>query len=360
MSEQVEQAAERPTKTGWYNHQNSATPLFFDGSNFLDHPNADDPFPEHWLSRCWQGPLVFESVEIAARDAELARLRTAMSVQREEIEQILGKALGCPWFKDDQKNFPGATEANGVCVGDHVAETLAIEAAEELAELRSQLLGRLVSDDEARELQDILCTLTPSGTALKTSARELVAAFERWRTKSDLWMRAAREAQVERDELRRQLEQRESRVRELEGELGAAMAEIRGVKGFAGWDRDDPSPADSAAAEMFNSIEQLKYTQNKLTACVKINIGRAREWKQRATAAEQRAVEAERYKPKVIMGDGKKQLPLHHHIAENIPDKDCNLPYSNFVSMGELTIKGRIYLDYGKPEFPTTESEVSE
>ncbi len=34
-----------------------------------------------------------------------------------------------------------------------------------------------VSNDEARELQDILRTLTPSGTALKTSARELVEAL---------------------------------------------------------------------------------------------------------------------------------------------------------------------------------------
>ena len=28
-----------------------------------------------------------------------------------EIEQILGKALMYPWFKDDQCNFPNATEA---------------------------------------------------------------------------------------------------------------------------------------------------------------------------------------------------------------------------------------------------------
>ncbi len=46
-----------------------------------------------------------------------------------EISQILGKALGYPWFKDDQKNFPGATEEDGVCVGEHVAVTLAREAA---------------------------------------------------------------------------------------------------------------------------------------------------------------------------------------------------------------------------------------
>jgi hypothetical protein len=46
-----------------------------------------------------------------------------------EVEQTLGKALDYPWYKDDQKNFPGATEADGVCTGDNVAETLALEAA---------------------------------------------------------------------------------------------------------------------------------------------------------------------------------------------------------------------------------------
>lgn len=41
-------------------------------------------------------------------------------------------------------------------------------------------------------------------------------------------------------------------------DVEALRAEIRGVKGFAGWDREDDRPADSAAAEMFNEIVQLK------------------------------------------------------------------------------------------------------
>lgn len=61
--------------------------------------------------------------------AELARLKAAMSKSNDEICQSLGKALGYPWFKDDQRNFPGATEENGVCVGEHVAESIADEAA---------------------------------------------------------------------------------------------------------------------------------------------------------------------------------------------------------------------------------------
>ena len=57
----------------------------------------------------------------------------------QEIEQILGKALGYPWFKDDPKNFPTATEADGVCVGDHTAWSLAMCAADKIKELQDEL-----------------------------------------------------------------------------------------------------------------------------------------------------------------------------------------------------------------------------
>jgi FtsZ-binding cell division protein ZapB len=83
---------------------------------------------------------------LAAKDAEIADLRqlrrrneqleTACMKQQDEIQQILGKALNYPWFKDDPKNFPDATEADGVCVGDHVAESLAMEAADLIKKLR--------------------------------------------------------------------------------------------------------------------------------------------------------------------------------------------------------------------------------
>ena len=60
---------------------------------------------------------------------ECTRLKHVCSKINEEICQILGKVLGYPWFKDDKKNFPDATEVDGVCVGDHVAESIADEAA---------------------------------------------------------------------------------------------------------------------------------------------------------------------------------------------------------------------------------------
>ena len=58
--------------------------------------------------------------------------------ESEEIEQILGKALGYPWFKDDQDNFPNATEADGVAVGDHTAWSLACEAADRIKSLENR------------------------------------------------------------------------------------------------------------------------------------------------------------------------------------------------------------------------------
>ena len=47
-------------------------------------------------------------------------------------EQLLAKKLGYPWYKDDQKNFPGATEADGVCIGEGDYESLAMQAARQL------------------------------------------------------------------------------------------------------------------------------------------------------------------------------------------------------------------------------------
>ena len=57
----------------------------------------------------------------------------------DEIQQILGKALGFPRYVDDQKNFPGATEKDGVCVGEHVAATLAMQIAGEHARMKKAL-----------------------------------------------------------------------------------------------------------------------------------------------------------------------------------------------------------------------------
>lgn len=89
----------------------------------------------------------------AQRIAELEeRLRVVIDGFRRElndIEQTCGKALGYPRYCDDQANFPGATEADGVCVGDHVAASIAAElanrhrdAVEKCKRLESALLSR--------------------------------------------------------------------------------------------------------------------------------------------------------------------------------------------------------------------------
>ena len=58
----------------------------------------------------------------------------------EEIEQILGKGLGYPWFKDDPKNFPNATQADGVCVAPNTAASLAMEAVDRIRHLEDTLM----------------------------------------------------------------------------------------------------------------------------------------------------------------------------------------------------------------------------
>ena len=123
-----------------------------------------NPAAEHRCARCGQwwmathicpdlsgravpppsGPFEVTTTDklTAERDAlraEVERLRTACSRENDTISQVLGRALGYPRFADDQKNFPGATDADGVCVGDHVAASLADEAANVIRELRSEV-----------------------------------------------------------------------------------------------------------------------------------------------------------------------------------------------------------------------------
>ena len=73
---------------------------------------------------------------LAEREAEINRLRKSAIQHDHYVCQTLGKALGYPRFVDDQKNFPGATDADGVCTAEHVPETLAKEAADEIKRLR--------------------------------------------------------------------------------------------------------------------------------------------------------------------------------------------------------------------------------
>ena len=70
---------------------------------------------------------------------ETVRLRTAWAADNHVVEQALGRVLGYPRYVDDQGAFPSATEADGVCTGDHVPETLAMEAVRAITDLRAKL-----------------------------------------------------------------------------------------------------------------------------------------------------------------------------------------------------------------------------
>jgi len=98
--------------------------------------------------------------EVKYANGERMRVQDAIHKIDRDIIQTLGKALHYPWFKDDQKNFPDATEADGVAVGDHVAETLAVEAAKRIEKLEGlgpliERLRDLVSDEVWKPEMDL-------------------------------------------------------------------------------------------------------------------------------------------------------------------------------------------------------------
>ena len=86
-----------------------------------------------------------EMVEIVAKSieemlcADEKNLIAILKKEEQAIEQILGKALGYPWYIEDPKNFPNATEADGVCVGVETAWSLAMIAADKIKELEKKV-----------------------------------------------------------------------------------------------------------------------------------------------------------------------------------------------------------------------------
>ena len=78
-----------------------------------------------------------ESLAVAQADRD--RLRSACIKSNDEIQQVLGKALGFMWYKDDQEAFPSATHENGVFTGEHTAESMADVAAERITFLEKRL-----------------------------------------------------------------------------------------------------------------------------------------------------------------------------------------------------------------------------
>lgn len=74
----------------------------------------------------------------------------------DQAEQEAGRALGYPWYKDDQQNFPGATEADGVCIGEHVVDSIVAELARRFKEAEAALgaerAARIEEGERAKEI----------------------------------------------------------------------------------------------------------------------------------------------------------------------------------------------------------------
>lgn len=71
--------------------------------------------------------MQFELHEELARRWE-QKFKGALKELR-EVEQILGAALGYPLFSDYPQDWPEATPEDGICIFEHTAVTLAMEAA---------------------------------------------------------------------------------------------------------------------------------------------------------------------------------------------------------------------------------------
>jgi hypothetical protein len=114
---------------------------------------TSDKSSKHWaydLNERWFG-------EDDVRFAFAARHACYLwEVSQESIQQKLGKALGYMRYCDDQVNFPGSTTDDGVFVGEHVAETLAMEAANRLECLREVNLQLAI---EREDLMAYVCYL---------------------------------------------------------------------------------------------------------------------------------------------------------------------------------------------------------
>lgn len=104
----------------------------------------------------WMATAMQKIKRCMALEAEITGLRRAYFVEGDDICQTLGKALGYPWFKDDQDTFPNAVEADGVCVGEHVAASIAGEAASRITALEAALRRLLRCGDQGTwgELRD--------------------------------------------------------------------------------------------------------------------------------------------------------------------------------------------------------------
>lgn len=96
-----------------------------------------------------------------------------------EVEQTLGEALDYPRYIDDPKNFPDATEADGVCVGDHTPATLATEMVRKFKLLTAQNTDFLIQAmAKGTQLSEFMELFKAHAAVLKTT-QELLETVEK-------------------------------------------------------------------------------------------------------------------------------------------------------------------------------------
>ena len=98
--------------------------------------------------------------------------------ESEEIEQILGKALGYPWYTDDPKNFPNATELDGVCGGVETAWSLAMLAADKIKELEEKLKN--TTTFEIKIIDNIYCYKTNKKSHITEGYKCSACGISQW------------------------------------------------------------------------------------------------------------------------------------------------------------------------------------
>lgn len=121
---------------------------------------SDTPRTDRLINDCNAWPFwPIEHARELERELNAANLRIyhitdGFRREQNDIEQTCGKALGYPRFCDDQKAFPGSTDADGVCIGDHVAASIAAELANKYAEAMERI-------KRMEEAGDRLAAFTP-------------------------------------------------------------------------------------------------------------------------------------------------------------------------------------------------------
>ncbi len=100
-----------------------------------DYPDMRNALALVSANRLDFGPFQTVLARAELAEEERDRLRAACTAGEHEVQQILGKALDYPPAYPDVSTV----DDGQVCVGDHVAATLALTAADTIARLRADL-----------------------------------------------------------------------------------------------------------------------------------------------------------------------------------------------------------------------------